>query len=262
MVQHRIDAGTDIACVGIWDAGLPPLRRVPDAKEVEASAVRGEALPIETSADGGYVLEILVEESFVAPAGRTYETLERDYGLNLASGTALVGGFEDFRSRRPQITSEEDLIHVEPSWYRVRVHLNRIDPEYVEALSHDAAERALSPEELARHRQLGRYGNAGCASMLLAVPLFIVAGRSNGATALIALVAGLVLFTAPAWLNRLAKRRGDLELQQRYESTRARATPPDVVLELWRTDAPLPGGRVSLEAAREEQLPSRAARHR
>jgi hypothetical protein len=162
MAQHRIHAGTDIACVGIWDAGLPPSERPITGKALDASAARGELLPIHTSSDGSYVLHILVDEPFVPPSWQRFETLERVFGLHLGSGTAIAGGCEDFRNPLPQITSEEDRLHVEPSWYRVRVHLDRTDGDERERRAHAEAEQALTPEELARYHQQGKSLRAGC----------------------------------------------------------------------------------------------------
>ncbi|WPB78464.1 hypothetical protein KYC5002_04740 [Archangium violaceum] len=102
MAAYLIDAGTDIACVGIWDAGLPPAERPIEGEALNASAARGEVLPIHTSADGSYLLRILVEEPFVPPEGQRFVTLEREFGLELRLGTALVGGCEDFQNPRPE----------------------------------------------------------------------------------------------------------------------------------------------------------------
>ncbi|MFE8602714.1 hypothetical protein [Archangium violaceum] len=155
MAAYLIDAGTDIACVGIWDAGLPPAERPIEGEALNASAARGEVLPIQTSADGGYLLRILVEEPFVPPEGQRFVTLEREFGLELRSGTALVGGCEDFQNPRPRITSEKDRIRVEPSWYRVCVHLNVTEGDVREALAYEEAEKALTPIVLELHRVEG-----------------------------------------------------------------------------------------------------------
>ena len=138
VARYFFDAGTDVACVGIWDASLPPLRN-PDPS---SAASDGEVLPIETGADGGFGIAVLVEEGFVAPHALRYETVDREFGLNLTSGVALVGGIEDFRRQSPAITSEKDCIRLTPGWYRVRVHLDRTESD---------AEEALTPEERVEH---------------------------------------------------------------------------------------------------------------
>nr|AYM53807.1 hypothetical protein [Archangium sp.] len=246
MAAYRIDAGTDIACVGIWDAELPPAKHSIEGEALNASAARGELLPIYTHADGSYPLRILVEEPFVPPEEQRFVTLEREFGLDLRSGTALVGGCEDFRNPRPRITTDRDRIRVEPSWYRARVHLNVTDGDLLEALAHTEAEKALTSEEHARYRQLGKHYNRGCALQLIAVALGIGSVLIRGVAGLVGGAMAVLLMAAAFWSRRLG-RTGYDALHRRYQRALEAAHPPTIVLELHRAEGPLPGGSVALE---------------
>ncbi|RKH02991.1 hypothetical protein [Corallococcus carmarthensis] len=246
MAQHRIHAGTDIACVGIWDAGLPSAKHPIEGKALEASAVRGEVLVIDTSADGGYILQVHVDEPFVPLPGKRFDTIGNELGLHLGSGTAMAGGCEDFRNPRPRITSAEDRFHVEPSWYRVRVHFNRMEDPEEEQRAHEEAARALTSEELARYLRMGKSLRTGwlivaaSAVAALMTSAFLQAGPTLGA-----LGAGMAV--AAGW-GLLRLKRGDYDaLHLRYQRALKAAYPPDIVLELHRAPGPLPGGTVALD---------------
>lgn len=247
MAQHRIHAGTDIACVGIWDAGLPPSERSLSGEALDASAARGELLVIRTSADGSYLLQVHVDELFVPPAPLRFETLGREFGLHLGSGTALAGGCEDFRNPRPQITSAEDRLQVEPSWYRVRVHLNQMEADEDEQRAHEEAARALTEEELARYRAQGKALRTSALIVGAAVATVVATVLFRGGLVLGALAA--LIAAATGWRHLRVKREGYDALHLRYQRALDEATPPDIVLELYRAEGPLPGGTVALDDA-------------
>ncbi|QAT85947.1 hypothetical protein EJ065_4395 [Corallococcus coralloides] len=245
MARYRIHAGTDIACVGIWDAGLPSAKRSIEGKALEESAARGEVLTIDTSADGSYLLQIHVDEPFVPAPWQRFATVGNELGLHLGSGTAMAGGCEDFRNPRPQITSAADRFHVEPSWYRVRVHLDQMEGSEDEQRAHEEASRALTSEELARYQRLGKSFRTG---WLLAV----MAGAGLLASVflqhrLVPGALGALLAVAAGWRLLRLKRSDYDALHLRYEDALAVAVSPDIVLELHREPGPLPGGSVSLE---------------
>ncbi|WP_404372588.1 hypothetical protein ACIHQR_16980 [Corallococcus coralloides] len=245
MARHRIHAGTDIACVGVWDAGLPFAERSVEGKALEASATRGEVLTIDTHADGGYLLQFHVDEPFVPEPWQRFETVENALGLHLGSGTAVAGGCEDFRSSRPRITSTADRFQVEPSWYRVRVHLNRMEGSEDEQRAHAEAARSLTAEELSRYQQMGKSHRAGwllavMAGASLVTSVFVQARLVPG-------VLGALLAVAAGWRLLRLKRSDYDALHLRYEAAFAAAVSPDIVMELHREPGPLPGGFVSLE---------------
>ncbi|MBN8228042.1 hypothetical protein JYK02_11035 [Corallococcus macrosporus] len=245
MAQHRIHAGTDIACVGLWDAGLPSAERSIEGKALEASAARGEVLAIDTSADGGYILQIHVDEPFVPAPGQRFDTVGNELGLHLGSGTAMAGGCEDFRNPRPQITSAGDRFQVEPSWYRVRVHLNRMEGPEEEQRAHEEAARALSSEELARYHRLGKSLRTGWLIAVLSVAalmasVFFQAARALG-------VLGALVAAAAGWSLLRIKRSDYVSLHLRYQRALDAAYAPDIVLELHQTTGPLSGGTVALD---------------
>ncbi|AFE05933.1 hypothetical protein COCOR_04631 [Corallococcus coralloides DSM 2259] len=245
MARYLIHAGTDIACVGIWDAGLPSAKRSVEGKALEASAARGEVLAIHTHADGSYLLQIHVDEPFVPAPWQRFDTVGNALGLHLGSGTAMAGGCEDFRNPRPQITSEADRFHVEPSWYRVRVHLNRMEGSEDEQRAHAEASRALTPEELARYQRLGKSFRTGWLLALMAGAALVTSVFVQAR--LVPVAVGALLAVAAGWRLLRLKRSDYDALHLRYEDAFAAAASPDIVLELHREPGPLPGGCVDLE---------------
>ncbi|NPC72614.1 hypothetical protein HPP05_22930 [Corallococcus exiguus] len=246
MAQHRIHAGTDIACVGVWDAGLPLAKRAIEGTALKESAARGEVLVIDTSADGRYLLQIHVDEPFVPSPGQRFDTVGNELGLHLGSGTAMAGGCEDFRNPRPQITSAGDRFHVEPSWYRVRVHLNQTEgSDEEEQRAHEEAARALTSEELARYLRLGKALRTGWLVAVVAVAAVLATVVFQAALTLGVL--GALVAAAAGWSILRLKRGGYDALHLRYQRALMAAYPPEIVLELDRATGPIPGGFVYLD---------------
>ncbi|RKG62851.1 hypothetical protein D7V80_32925 [Corallococcus sp. CA054B] len=245
MARYLIHAGTDIACVGIWDAGLPSSARPIKGKALEESAARGEVLAIHTSADGSYLIQLHVDEPFVPALWQRFDTVGNELGLHLGSGTAMAGGCEDFRNPRPQITSEADRFHVEPSWYHVRVHLNRMEGAEDEQRAHAEASRALTPDELARYQRMGKSFRTGWLLAVMAGAALVTAVFLQHR--LVPGTLGAILAVAASWRLLRLKRSDYDALHQRYEDAFAAAVSPDIVLELHREPGPLPGGCVDLD---------------
>ncbi|QSQ26734.1 hypothetical protein JY651_18180 [Pyxidicoccus parkwayensis] len=227
-------------------------------KELEARAANGELLAIHTSADGSYRVRIVVDEDFHPAPEQHYLTLERELGIHLESGTAIVGGCEDFRRKDSMITSEVDQIPVAPSWYRARIHVEDSDGELREARAHDEAEKALTPAELATYRSEASSNRSVLVLCVLATAISfaaLVVHRPIGFV--IGAIAAALILTA-TWQRR--RRRGDTyeRMHARYQSAFDAAFPPDFVLELHRTEAPLPGGSVELEDVLSMQSKRRA----
>ena len=253
MARYRFDTGTDIATVGIWNASLPALQGYVPHRAFEEAAVRGEVLPVRTSADGGFDILVLVDEAFVPPDDVAYTADERELGLDLTSGEAFVGGCEDFRNPSPQITSESDRVHLAPSWYGVRVHACITSPERLADREEEAVEKVLTPAELALYRRSERRHGLGCNFILLALAVLAVAAIVRGRAGLVGLVLGAAALVTGALLSRTGK---VASLTEVVERARDSVRPPDLVLELRRTTTPLPGGCVELEALLDAARPA------
>ncbi len=123
----RIDIGTDIATIGVWD----PTRERHDLKSAKyadfQSGLQSEAEDarlffVNTGADGGYLTDIYVDEQPDPDCLNLYSTVEREFLISFESGRLIAGGVEDFVSSTKQITSDQDQFEVTPGMYALRFH--------------------------------------------------------------------------------------------------------------------------------------------
>ena len=126
-MPQRIDIGTDIATIGVWD----PAHERHDLKTVkfadfeaglQSEAHDGRLFFINTGADGGYLTDIYIDEEPDSKQLSVYSRVEREFLITSQSGKLIAGGIEDFVSTSKQITSHKDQFAVSPGTYAIRVY--------------------------------------------------------------------------------------------------------------------------------------------
>lgn len=123
----RIDLGTDIAMIGVWDPTqtFPELRSAKYADYIatlHTEAEAGRLFFINTGGDGGCPADIYVNERPNAEHLSLYETPDRAFLIESRSGRLIVGGLEDYGANKRQITTEEDEFSVKPGRYKLRFY--------------------------------------------------------------------------------------------------------------------------------------------
>lgn len=123
----RIDIGTDIAIIGVWD----PARERHDLRTakladfeagLQTEAQDARLFYINTGADGSYLTDIYIEEEPDPERLTAYSAVEREFLITSESGRLIAGGVEDFVSPTKQITSDNDQFSVSPGLYAIRVY--------------------------------------------------------------------------------------------------------------------------------------------
>jgi len=126
-MPKRIDIGTDIATIGVWD----PTRERHDLKEakyadfqtaLESEAKAARLFFVETGADGGYLTDVYADEQPTSDCLSLYSPVEREFLIEAPSGRLIAGGIEDFISSVKQITSDKDVIEVAPGSYALKIY--------------------------------------------------------------------------------------------------------------------------------------------
>ena len=123
----RIDIGTDIATIGVWD----PIRERHDLEAakfagfeagIKSEAENARLFFISTGADGGYLTDIYVDEEPNSEYLSVYAGVAREFLISSESGRLVAGGIEDFVSSSKRITSDKDHFHVTPGFYALKVY--------------------------------------------------------------------------------------------------------------------------------------------
>ncbi len=126
MSQPReIEAGTDIAMVGLWDTAVDaePLSTRPSMEGWSTESGTGHLLLIHTWGDGSYRGAFYVDTDIPQPILDDRIPVGDWRLLHAPSGQLCFGGSEDYRATKKRITDQNSLLEVAPGDYRVRVHL-------------------------------------------------------------------------------------------------------------------------------------------
>lgn len=139
-MPKRIEMGTDIAMVGVWDPGVDLHDKPGDYRDfIEAKALAGRLFFIDTVADGGFHTDVYVDEQPAPETLAFYKTPDRRFLIASESGRLIAGGIEDFANLQPQITSPADEFNVTPGRYALSVY-ERDEDQYLEVLKKEVGE--------------------------------------------------------------------------------------------------------------------------
>ena len=113
-MHKRMDMGTDIAAVGVWDPGIDHTA-MPDGYRasiayIEAQARAGQLFYINTGGDGGYPVDIYLNEQPDPDTLSLYNSPDRAFLITSQTGRLIAGGLEDFGNPKPQITNLADIV--------------------------------------------------------------------------------------------------------------------------------------------------------
>lgn len=169
----RVDTGTDIATIGIWD----PVRERHDLSNAKSAdyeaALRSEARAgrlfyINTGGDGGYPVDIFVDESPEADLLDVYTTIDPPFLIISESGRLIAGGVEDFVSATKRITSPKDEVPVPAGRYALTLH--QLDEEKLAA----NLERTIGDEDYAYYEQRSSGIPWGCLLFVIAIVVLLL----------------------------------------------------------------------------------------
>ena len=244
--MKRIDAGTDVAMIGAWDAARDdaPLNGVGGhlADVLERDVAQAHLFLIHTGGDGGGPVDVYVDEDVPPDARERARAIDGTFLLSVRSGRLVVGGAEEYRSRDRRITGDRSIVEVPPGDYAVRCYAG--PDESAPASEAELKARVGAAEVAWFDRTNMRILLCGAATLLLFPVLAIPFGWK------VALGATLVVFFGywPA-AERLFKRNERYQALDRVVTAHRLANePPTLLIELRRADVNqgLRGGAVRL----------------
>ena len=246
-MKARIDAGSDVAMIGGWDAERGALAlaasEVERTSAMEADAAEGHIFLLHTGADGGGPVDVYVDE---AVPMETQDRLVRRGGeflLRLPSGALVVGGAEDYRAASPRPGRANGSIIVQAGDYAVRCYV--AGDEERSPQSEEALRKLVGSADLEYY---DRVNTTGCILGALTLLLFPILSFPLGwkVTLVITAVVFVAFFPARQWFLKRSPRYQ--RLHEVIPIFRIRNKDPVFVLELRRVRdrTGLTGGSVSL----------------
>ena len=249
-MNARFEAGTDVAMIGAWDAqrgaqafSAEEYKRLSDA--LDADAEQGHLFVLHTGADGGGPVDVYIDEPVPPDVLQHLTPLGDALVLALPSGTLIVDGVEQYRSRRPNATLASRAVSVPPGDYLLRCYTPPDDDQEATPRSGRDLESTIGKDELRYYERVTR---SGCLVGLALLLLFPVLGPLAGWRIAFATTVGVVIgfFYVREWMLRRNARFA--RLREAIAAHRLGTQEPTFVLELRRIEdrAGRTGGSVSL----------------
>jgi len=164
----RINAGTDIAMIGIWDPtrDAHDLAGAASTDELRRRAADAQLFLIDTGGDGEFPTEVIVDQDVPETLLRWMEKVNGTHELACHSGRLVVGGLEDFVNEVKVITSAADEITVKPGTYRLSLYVSRVEEDSKE--TEEEIIRRVGAEDFAYYARKGTGLGIGCLFVLAA----------------------------------------------------------------------------------------------
>jgi hypothetical protein len=229
-MRTRIEAGTDIAMVGAWDVSR---NEVPLAKlwgkeftqTLEQDALAGNLFLVHTGSDGGGPIDVVVDEDI--SVGFRSEVSERpgEYLLIVPSGRLMVGGVENYRSGKPQITGVRSEAMIPPGAYLLKCFVG--NEETISSSPFQAElKRVVGVNDFQYYSRMERWSHLGFLTLLLFPALGPMLGWK--------ISAGITAVAVLAYFNVLER----LFLKRNVRYQRIKKLVNDVYLKASVNDAP------------------------
>jgi hypothetical protein len=252
-MKTRIDAGTDVAMIGAWDRsrndcvlGNVPFKEIMRALNEDAQA--GHLFLIHTGADGGGPIDVYVEESVPESALKQTRPAEGEFLIRVPTGRLVVGGAEDYRTRKPRITAENSIVSLPVGDYRLRCRIGTEDEWAPEKPSRAEMEKLLGAEDYRYWWRLENTGRLGCLFVLLFPLLAFPIGWKVALGVTLVFTVGWFYVRETFFLKRNARyQRIDKAVNEMLKRAQE-AAPPTFIFELQRASpgSDLKGGEIKL----------------
>jgi hypothetical protein len=251
-MKARVEAGTDIAQVGAWDASRDDgafdklsFKRWKASLREDTEA--GFIFVLNTGADGGGPIDIYINEPIPESALKDFDHLKGEFLVRVPSGKLIVGGVEDYRYSERKITGPNSIVPIPAGDYQLQCHAPKDDEDSFNGVSTAALKGTIGADDYDYWRKRNKTAAFGCLPFAL-FPAF--AYTFNWKIALAITVA-----TAVAWFccqQQFLKRNTRYQsinkrVQEIYRQAEANA-PPTFIFELKRLQegSNLKGGEVDL----------------
>lgn len=256
----RIEAGTDVAMIGAWDASRNDAVIAKRwGKEwdriLEDDVAQGHLFLIHTGADCSGQIDVYWDTE-VPPEARAHtRPIVGEFLICVPTGRLMVGGVEDYRSDKPKITGEDSIVDVPSGNYALRCFVGT-EENGSDAPVSSQLEKALGSDDYRYSRSMTRRGCLGYFTLLLYPLLAFPFGWK------VALPSTVVILLAYLYIHDRALKRSVryqriLRMENEVFRDARKKESPAFVFELRRLEGvtDLKGGSVWLTQRRQDAKP-------
>jgi hypothetical protein len=250
-MKARVEAGTDVAMIGAWDASQADgaLHKISYKRlmsTLHEDAVAGDLFLIHTGADGGGPIDVYVDEAIPDNVLLEIEKQPGEFRLRVPTGRLVVGGVEDYRSLKPKITGPDSIVSLPAGDYELGCYVGK-EEEY-DGVSKSTLLNSLGTDDYVYWRRRENTGCLGFLSLPLSFAIAVYAFNWKIAVP-VSLVVVILWFHCREWILRHNARYQRIHsvVQELHRQAEAKA-PPTFVFELKRLqdDSSLKGGEIYL----------------
>src|SRR5262245_32463007 len=131
-MKARVEAGTDIAQIGAWDASRDDgafdkssFKRWMASLREDTEA--GFIFVLNTGADGGGPIDVYIDEPIPESVLKNFDHLKGEFLVRVPSGRLIVGGVEDYRYSKRKITGPDSVVSIPAGDYQIRCYAPKVD---------------------------------------------------------------------------------------------------------------------------------------
>jgi hypothetical protein len=250
-MKTRIDAGTDIAMIGVWDASqndtaLAGMGSTNLLQSLETDCATARLFLLHTGGDDGGPVDVYVDAATPEAVRKKYRATKREFLISVPSGRLVIGGMEDYRTGAAQITGADSVVTIPSGEYALRC-LAPKGEVYSETPTRAELEAKVGTKDFKYHRRIQTLALTAYSGVpVLFVILCFVLGWKQALA--VAVVVGLISYGLVRISNNERFRRVSRAENELWQQAQQRGL-PTLIFELRRVSDPagLSGGALHLD---------------
>jgi hypothetical protein len=159
-MKTRIEAGTDIAMIGAWDAirndaGLAGVSGGKLDPLLKADCAAAHLFLLRTGADGGGPVDVYADSAIPEDVRKQCRASKREFLISVPSGRLMVGGIEGYRSGSAATTAADRVVEIPAGDYALRCLVPKGEVHF-DPPTRAELEAKVGVEDFQYHRRIQR----------------------------------------------------------------------------------------------------------
>jgi hypothetical protein len=166
-MKARVEVGTDIAQIGAWDASRNDgafdkisFKRWRASLREDTEA--GLLFVLNTGADGGGPIDLYIDESIPESALKDNDRLKGEFLVRVPTGKLIVGGVEDYRYSKRNITGSDSVVSIPAGDYQIQCYAPKVDEGTFDGVWNAVLKETIGVDDYDYWRKREKTAALGC----------------------------------------------------------------------------------------------------